>query len=146
MSTWYRREERGVVMAWWATCYALGGAIATIFATYVSTHETFFPELGWRRGFFGPAAILAVISVAFILLTRNRPSDVGLEDIAEDTSQGDGPESAQDGESMASVCVTVLRSPSLWITGSMYFFLTLSRYVFLMWLPRYLVVALDFGT
>ena len=58
MSSWFARKERGVVMAWWATCYSIGGVIATAFATYVSTHETFLPQLAWRRGFYAPAALL----------------------------------------------------------------------------------------
>ena len=42
MTPWFRPRERGVVMAWWSTCYVVGGIVATAFATYLVTHPLFF--------------------------------------------------------------------------------------------------------
>ncbi len=44
MAPWFRRKERGVVMSWWATCYVIGGIIATAFATYMVTHPLLLRE------------------------------------------------------------------------------------------------------
>ena len=55
MASWFERGERGVVMAWWSTSYVLGGFLATVFATWMATAPYLLPELGWRRGTFGPA-------------------------------------------------------------------------------------------
>jgi len=144
MSAWFQRKERGVVMAWWATCYSVGGVIATAFATYVSTHETFLPELAWRRGFFAPAALLLVIALAYIVFTRNRPSDAGFEDFADEAPvTTDMGETARTEDTVA-VWKAVLSSAPLWITGAMYFFLKLTRYAFLYWLPTYLVEGLAY--
>jgi len=38
MAPWFRRQERGVVMSWWATCYVIGAIIATALATFIVTH------------------------------------------------------------------------------------------------------------
>jgi sugar phosphate permease len=38
MAPWFRREERGVVMSWWSTCYVVGAVVATTLATFVVTH------------------------------------------------------------------------------------------------------------
>ena len=32
MGQWFRREERGRVMGWWATCYQVGGVLANVLA------------------------------------------------------------------------------------------------------------------
>jgi len=144
MSAWFTHEERGVVMAWWATCYALGGAIATAIATWAATSETFFPDLGWRRGFLVPSVLLAFIAGAYILLARNRPSDVGLEDIPEPVPHSKSPEAAMHPETTWDVWRAVLSSSALWTSGFMYFFLKMTRYVFLMWLPFYLVEELAY--
>lgn len=144
MSSWFARKERGVVMAWWATCYSIGGVIATAFATYVANNETFLPELGWRRGFFAPAALLLAIALFYIIFTRNKPSDAGFEDYVDDTPIDTEPEEVVREEDTLSVWKAVLSSPPLWVTGAMYFFLKLTRYAFLYWLPLYLVKALDY--
>ncbi len=145
MSTWFSRRERGVVMAWWGTCYALGGVIATSFATFVAFRLSWFSELGWRRGLYFPAVLLALIAVLYIWLTRNRPSDVGLPDHVDELP---GASAAQpDGSPVTPVPAwrQVLSSPAVWVTGAMYFLLKMVRYAFLFWLPMYLVEGLAYG-
>src|SRR5215472_2154232 len=51
LRAWFERKERGTVMAWWGTCYVLGGFLATVFATFAATQVFLLPGLGWRRGF-----------------------------------------------------------------------------------------------
>ena len=58
LAAWFERKERGRVMAWWGTCYVLGGFLATVFATFSATQMFFATALGWRRGFLFPAIIL----------------------------------------------------------------------------------------
>jgi sugar phosphate permease len=142
MSTWFHHEERGVVMAWWSTCYALGGAAATAFATWVAFDAPFFEDVGWRRGFYVPAAALSVVTVCYILFVRNRPSDVGFEDHQEPTpgSDKDGKE-----ENVFAIWKAVLSSKALWTTGIMYFFLKMTRYAFLFWLPLYMVESAGYA-
>ena len=38
MAPWFRRQERGVVMSWWATCYVIGAIVSTGLATFIVTH------------------------------------------------------------------------------------------------------------
>ncbi|MCH7958766.1 MAG: MFS transporter [Candidatus Hydrogenedentes bacterium] len=145
MSTWFSQDERGVVMAWWATCYAIGGAVATAFATYVATNETFLSELGWRRAFFAPAILLGVIAFLYIVFTRNKPSDAGLENFPDERPDRHEPESVPEEETTAEVWKEVLGSSALWTIGSMYFFLKMTRYAFLFWLPFYMVEELAYS-
>ena len=141
MSAWFRREERGVAMGWWCTCYVVGGFVATNYATFWATNTFLFPDLGWRRGFFFPAATLFLIALAYILFTRNRPSEVGLPEIADEP-----PESGSDHlmvvEGGPSMMRQLLTNPAIWVAGVMYFFIKLTRYSFLLWLPLYMTEAL----
>ncbi len=78
MSYWFSQEERGTIMGWWATNYAIGGFIASPFAGLCADYFT-----NWRYGFFGPATALFVIWALVLVLQKNKPQDVGLESIEE---------------------------------------------------------------
>ena len=150
MACWFRRRERGVVMAWWCTNYVLGGFVATVFATYVATSTWLVPRWGWRKGFWLPGAVLLFIGLIFVFFMRNRPSDVGLPEEDDDPV---GPPVGADSPSASSTASGAARSavskalsnPALWLIGSMYFFLTLTRYSFLFWLPLYMTQHLRYS-
>lgn len=124
-------------MAWWGTCYVLGGFLATVFATFAATQVVLLPSLGWRRGFLFPAIVLASGALWFALRIRNTPVDVALPAIGEDepvttgSQQGDWSHAA--------------RTPEVWILAGMYFFLKITRYSLLFWLPLYLVQRMQYG-
>ncbi|MHB8519149.1 MAG: MFS transporter [Limisphaerales bacterium] len=148
MAAWFRHQERGVVMAWWTTCYVLGGFAAKLFATKCVSSPTWFPGLGWRRGFWGPALVLTAVAAVYILFTRNKPADAGLPVINEDESEPPvGPPAAPGAVSNHSwrLFRQVLSSPAVWTIGAMYFFLKLTRYSFLFWLPMYMTDQLHYS-
>ncbi len=136
MATWYRHDERGVIVGWWSTCYVVGGFAGTLLATYAATNNAWLVELGWRRGFFVPAVLLTVIALVYIIYTRNRPSDAGFENLPEDVGHED------QGANGDSILKTVLSNSAIWVTGGMYFFTKMTRYAFLFWLPLYMTEAL----
>ena len=149
MACWFRPAERGVVMAWWCTNYVLGGSLATIFATFVATSLWLVPRWGWRRGFWMPALLLLAITLIYIFFVRDNPSDVGLPDVEEAPvapTAGEAPSSAASTANTARSAVrAVLAEPTLWLIGSMYFFLILTRYAFLFWLPLYMTQHLKYS-
>src|SRR5262245_39056079 len=87
MASWFRHQERGVVMSWWTTNYVTGGFVGTLLATAAATNVNFLPGLGWRRGFWIPATLLFVILLIFSALVKDRPSEAGLTPIVE--AEGD---------------------------------------------------------
>jgi OPA family sugar phosphate sensor protein UhpC-like MFS transporter len=136
LGAWFERKERGTIMAWWGTCYVLGGFLATVFATFAATQTLVATGLGWRGGFLFPAIVLAAATIAFGLRARNAPADAGLpahgepgEDVPEDK------ESAWE----------AARTPEVWILSGMYFFLKITRYSLLFWLPLYLVQRMQYS-
>jgi OPA family sugar phosphate sensor protein UhpC-like MFS transporter len=129
LGSWFERKERGTVMAWWGTCYVLGGFLATVFATFSATQMFFATGMGWRRGFLFPAVILGAAALMFAVLARNTPPDAGLPANSEDTEEA----VAESGSAWQAA-----RTPEVWILAGMYFFLKITRYSLLFWLPLYL--------
>lgn len=123
-------------MAWWGTCYVLGGFLATVFATFSATQMFLATGMGWRRGFLFPAIILCGASIFFWLRARNAPTDAGLPAHAESLEDTD--------ENKASAWEAA-RTPEVWILSGMYFFLKITRYSLLFWLPLYLVQRMQYS-
>ena len=145
MANWYPSTTRGVVMAWWSTNYVLGGFLATLFATWCITTPSLLPQLGWRRGFWFPAIVLVVIGVAFWRLTRSSPDASDEEQpivLTSAPAHSQLPASPTTREELR----TLLAKPALWIASAMYFFLKLTRYALLFWLPLYLTESLSYST
>ena len=95
MTPWFRSNERGVVMSWWATCYVIGGFLATVFATYVAFDMEFMAEMGWKRGFIFPSIVLFGIAILYLLFTRNNPKEIGLPVIVENRYEFEGSSKAE---------------------------------------------------
>jgi sugar phosphate permease len=105
-------------------------------------------KLKWRRSFWIPAGVLTVIALCFVTFTRNRPSDAGLPEIAEDDSAGGGPaqNAAVDAElSSREILAVVLKNSVVWLISTMYFFTKMGRYALLFWLPYYMVEHLGYS-
>ena len=79
VACWFSSKERGRVMGFWCTSYAFGGMLASPFAGYVA--YSVFDD--WRWAFFSGTAVLLLICIPFYFLQRDRPRDVGLEEIEE---------------------------------------------------------------
>jgi OPA family sugar phosphate sensor protein UhpC-like MFS transporter len=135
LRAWFERTERGTVMAWWGTCYVLGGFLATVFATYAATQTYLLLDLGWRRGFLFPALVLGAAVVWFAIAARNSPEKAGLPACAPDDN-----EPAANGSAWEAA-----RTPEVWILAGMYFFLKITRYSLLFWLPLYLVQRMQYS-
>ena len=139
LTPWFKKKERGVVMSYWTTCYVIGGMAATAFATYWLSNQSFMANLSWRRAFLVPSILLLIISLVYILMARNSPTDVNLESFEKntDTTKGKRKEKAAH--------LGVLKNGAVWIAAIMYFFVKFTRYAFLFWLPLYLSEALKYS-
>lgn len=135
MGAWFARKERGTVMAWWGTSYVLGGFLATVFATFAATQIFLLPGLGWRRGFLFPASILGAAALWFGFRTRNSPLEAGLPAHATDDDHIEDRGSPWE----------AARNAEVWILAGMYFFLKITRYSLLFWLPLYLVQRMQYS-
>jgi OPA family glycerol-3-phosphate transporter-like MFS transporter len=165
IANWFAQKERGVIMAWWSTNYAVGGAIAAPFAGICGEYLAPFmqritvsPDAGplsylwqdWRFAFFGPAVALSAIWLVFLLLQKNRPADVGLPPIEayQDEAQtvlvqGARPEDEVEGS--WEVILSVLRNRNVLFLSLIYSLLKPTRYLILLWGPVYINEKLGTG-
>ena len=71
-ANWTHRSERGTLFGIWGTCYQLGAVAGKGLAGFL---------LGWLGlawSFYGASMLFFAITVAFVLLARERPQSVGL--------------------------------------------------------------------
>jgi sugar phosphate permease len=101
-----------------------------VFATYAATQSPIASGLGWRRGFLFPAIVLAVAALYFGARTRSTPAEAGAPAVA----PGD-PQTPCRPEGWWAAA----RNPEILTLSGMYFFLKITRYSLLFWLPLYLV-------
>jgi MFS transporter, OPA family, glycerol-3-phosphate transporter len=144
LSSFFSRNERGMVMGLWCTNYAVGGLIASIYAGYVGQ------ILGWRYAFLAPAATLLGIWILFLLLQRNRPEDVGLPPIEiyhSETPAPTAPLPATPNFDHGSwkIILDVVRNPVVILLCVVYFCLKPARYAVLFWGPKYVNDKLGTG-
>ncbi len=143
MAEWTTPATRGTVMSLWATCYQVGGIVATVLAGWLLVRS------GWRSTFFGPAALMALVGVLVLLWLRPGP---GAEPPAETDTVVDLQRGAVHRELRRESTAVLrrraqarlLRSPTLWFYGASYFFIKFIRYALLFWLPYFLAQRLDY--
>ncbi|MDP1676044.1 MAG: MFS transporter [Bacteroidota bacterium] len=144
MSNWFSINERGRMMAWWATNYQVGDVVATGFAAFIIGFAS------WREAFWIPAIGLTVVGGVFLWGQRNRPEDAGLPGLTEylklesNKENKNSEPSAEEETSLTKILKEVLWNKYIWNLGFSYFFLKLVRYTFLFWLSTYLVQILGF--
>jgi sugar phosphate permease len=129
LSVWLPRQNLAVSMAWWSTSYALGSFLATALATALSTADFIPIRTGLRLSLLVPAAVLLATTCFFYLRSRDFPSEVGLDPInAELVTLKTMPG-----------WKVILGNGEIQLLATMYFFLKMTRYSLLFWLPIYLV-------
>jgi len=146
ITNWFSLRERGVIMGWWSTNYAIGGLMGAPLAGFMAVYFG-----SWRYAFFFPALILTIILVLFFLIQKNRPEDLGFPPIEEyhgesglssNREENNGVEEEEG--SWASV-LEVLKNPVVLLLAVVYFFLKPIRYAILFWGPLFIHETLGTG-
>lgn len=145
LGEFFSHRERGTIMGFWCTNYALGGFIASVVAGYAASWW------GWRFAFFVPAMLLLVIWFLFVLFQRNRPEDVGLPSIEVYHEEAEAVVPGSSGaarvqEGTWSVAAAVFRNRMVWYLAAVYFLVKPTRYLLLFWSPVYISERLGTST
>ena len=141
----FSQRERGTVMGFWCTNYALGGFLASVLAGYAAQH------FGWRYAFFVPSAVLFLIWILFYAFQRNKPEDVGLPPIEEYHQEREAvidssATPAAESEGSWEIVEGVLRNRMVWLLAVVYFLVKPTRYLMLYWSPMFVNQLLGTGT
>lgn len=134
---WFDQEERPAVLSWWSASYSLGGVLASYLAIWFATNSWLLPSFGWRRAFLLPSLCLCGLSLYFFFTTKENPQHIGLPLVEDPAFASDPPD--QKGWSL------VLKNRNLQTIAGMYFFLKMTRYALLFWLPIYLTQATHYS-
>ncbi|WP_260703564.1 MFS transporter [Edaphobacter flagellatus] len=134
LSSWFVRKERSVVLAWWSSSYSLGGIVATGLAAWCATTPLLFTADEWKRTYLLPSLLLTILSFSFYKTTKDDPQDAGLP-----------PLSSEEGVSPSMGWKTILQHKEVQAIAAMYFFLKMTRYALLFWLPLYLVQKVHYS-
>ncbi len=138
MQLWYPRHERGFVQGITHSASRLGAAIAPPIVVLIIT------TLGWRSVFYISGAAGFVWAVLWYVAYRNLPEEHGLVNAEElkhirgaDESGNVNPPNIAKKSSVP--WGTLLRSPNMWAIMCAYFTYVYCLWIFLSWLPSYLV-------
>jgi sugar phosphate permease len=138
MQLWYPQSERGLVQGVTHSASRLGAAIAPPLVVAIMT------QLGWRAVFLICGGGGLLWSLWWALTYRNFPEDHGLVNRAElerirgvnDKGEINPPPAAKQTNVPWGV---LLRSPNMWAIMAAYFTYVYCLWIFLSWLPSYLV-------
>jgi sugar phosphate permease len=145
MQLWYPREERGLVQGLTHSASRLGAAIAPPLVVFIMSY------LGWRSVFYVCGAVGLVWSIWWYLSYRNLPEEhrlvnrAELEHIRGVDSTGAIKEAAIERKAASVPWGTLLRSPNMWAIMCAYFTYVYCLWIFLSWLPSYLVEFRNFA-
>ncbi len=138
MQLWYPRRERGFVQGITHSASRLGAAIAPPIVVLIMSN------LGWRSVFFICGAVGLLWSLWWALSYRNLPEEHHLVNQAElEAIRGRGPNGAINPPPMEKQTNvpwgTLLRSGNMWAIMFAYFTYVYCLWIFLSWLPSYLI-------
>ncbi len=125
LAFWTERQERGVVLGIWSTCYQLGGVLANAWAAFWLARQ------GFRGAFFAASLVLGGIWIFVWVFQRNRPEDVGLAPLSQDPASANKTETEATGP-LAQIVLTTL------VVGLFYFGVKFVRYALWSWAPYFL--------
>jgi len=143
MQLWYPRRERGFVQGITHSASRLGAAIAPPLVVLIMTY------LGWRSVFLICGAVGLIWALWWALSYRNLPEEHDLVNKAElERIRGlddKGEIKPPPMEKQTNVpWGTLLRSPNMWAIMCAYFTYVYCLWIFLSWLPSYLVESRHF--
>jgi sugar phosphate permease len=144
MQLWYPRQERGFVQGITHSASRFGAAIAPPLVVLIMTN------FGWRSVFYICGAVGALWSIWWYVSYRNLPEEHRMVDRAElghirGLDEAGNVKAAAIEQKGASVpWATLLRSPNMWAIMCAYFTYVYCLWIFLSWLPSYLVEARHF--
>src|SRR5450756_1285479 len=138
MQLWYPRQERGFVQGITHSASRVGAAIAPPIVVLIMT------TLGWKSVFYISGVIGIVWALWWYLAYRNLPEEHRLVNRAElehirGVDEKGNVNQANVGKKASVPWGTLLRSPNMWAIMCAYFTYVYCLWIFLSWLPSYLV-------
>jgi len=129
LASWFPLKERGKISGFQAFFYHGGNIASWIIAGYLAQ------KLGWRWTFFIPAIILLFTGIYFFNRVRNNPRQINLAIPWKNSSTSR--------QEVKSIFRQSIGNPRILKVAISFFFLSITSYGLLFWLPSYLVSSED---
>ncbi len=127
---WFNRGERDRVLGWWSTSYILGGVLATSLTAWLLVNTRIVALTGFRPAYLVSSAILLGAAIFFYIGTaRLAPG---------------GCAALKPSQTQSAAWREILANRGIQVIASVYFFLKMTRYTLLFWLPLYLTSSLGY--
>jgi len=137
-SQWFPRRERGRAVGMMVMGAKFGPALAIPAATLIML------EWGWRSVFVIFGAVGVFIALAYYLLLRTHPRESRFVNEAELEYIADGQAEIPSATKVMPPWKDLLRSSQVWAVGAQFTAADYIQYVFIAWLPVYLLEAHNF--
>ena len=136
---WYNKAERAS-----ATSFLLGGAwVGPVFGPPITV--AMMLAFGWRSVFVSFGVVGLVLALSWYFLAKNDPRKSSFVNAAEAAHIDEGREIAADDKKELAPWGSFITSTQFWAIGIQYFITDYIMYVFLAWLPLYLMEAQGFS-
>lgn len=149
VAEWLRRRERGTIMGFWSTNYAIGNIGAKLVGGFLLKHysDEYGGYMGVRYTFIGCTLLSFAIWWLVYFWQRSKPEDVGLPPIVDHEHPEDRvvASSMQEHAGFKAFAQLFL-NPIVPLMGAAYFSIKFLRYTLDSWLPTFLALhGMDAG-
>jgi sugar phosphate permease len=138
---WFRCGERDRVLGWWSTSYILGGVLATSLTAWLLVHTRIVVLSGFQPAYLVSSSVLLLAALFFYFGTDHLPHPVHSHRVQfTSTLSASNLPRTQRG-----AWVAILTNRRIQVISMVYFFLKMTRYTLLFWLPLYLTSSLGYS-
>jgi sugar phosphate permease len=134
---WFRPGERDRVLGWWSTSYILGGLLASSLTAWLLLNTGLGTGAGFHPAYLVSSSVLLCSAFFFFRETYGLPAE---------PAEIDAPANLCGSPASAHPWRALLTNRRIQVISSMYFFLKMTRYTLLFWLPNYLISDLGYRT
>ncbi len=135
IGTWFGRGERDRVLGWWSASYILGGFLASALIEWLATRSGTPAVDPLHLVYLVSPGILLCAALFFVRQVKDLPRAPGFAGVAGEPIQaGRAP------------WKSVAGNRSIRYIAGMYFFLKMTRYTLLFWLPHYFISSIGYST
>ncbi|MGQ2933636.1 MAG: MFS transporter [Sphingopyxis sp.] len=131
LSNWFGKHERGKVFGF----YVFAAGMASVLSFVTSIIVVHVLQLDWRWIFRLPVLLMLVGGIAFYLIARERPEDLGFQSPHDDVADEETAPDVADDESSWARYKAVLSNWRLLLGGLAIGFQNSARYGLLVWVP-----------
>ena len=140
LGEWFHSGERDRVLGWWSTSYILGGVLATALTAWLIAHTRAVVLAGFEPAYLVSSAVLLLAALFFFFGTSHLAQVVPPESLPPAFTLAD----STDMRTQVRAWRQILTNRRIQVISVAYFFLKMTRYTLLFWLPLYLTSSLGY--